>query len=42
MTAHGGHVGEQFAFVVGGLADARADDQARGGLHAGLGVVGLL
>jgi hypothetical protein len=24
------------------LADARADDQTRGGLHAGLGMVGLL
>ena len=42
MTAHGGHVRDQFALVVGGLADPGADDQARGGLHAGLGVVGLL
>ena len=42
MTLNGGHVREQFAFVVGRLAVARADDQTRGALHAAPGVVGRL
>lgn len=42
MFAHRRERGDELLLVVGRLGDARPDDQARVGFHAGLRVVALL